>query len=72
MIWIKKVDLASLMREITNEETLITNNVKVCGSKWICFVLFAFGNSVSREKCGRSVHATHQVYAFRKQALLVL
>jgi hypothetical protein len=29
----------------------------------------AFGNSVSREKCGRSVHATHRIYAFKKSLL---
>jgi CMP-2-keto-3-deoxyoctulosonic acid synthetase len=49
MIWIK-VDLASLMREITNEEDINNpNNVKWLWIK-MDFVLFAFGNSVSKRK----------------------
>jgi 3-deoxy-manno-octulosonate cytidylyltransferase (CMP-KDO synthetase) len=68
MIWIK-VDLAS-MREITNEEDINNpNNVKVVVDQ-NGFALYFSRHSVSREKNGRSVHATHRIYAFRKQALL--
>jgi 3-deoxy-manno-octulosonate cytidylyltransferase (CMP-KDO synthetase) len=50
MIWIK-VDLASLMREITNEEDINNpNNVKVVVDQNGFALYFSFGNSVSKRK----------------------
>jgi 3-deoxy-manno-octulosonate cytidylyltransferase (CMP-KDO synthetase) len=65
-----QVDLASLMREIKDEEVINNpNNVKVVTDQNDFALFFTFGDSISEQNVGVRYMQHIGIYAFRKQAL---